>query len=139
MKTYSVEMNEARDGRQIYCEITDKYGVTIQTEVVTIGLPVEITEDLVDVTAELGEKVEFSVSATGHGLTYEWHYKNKNMKKFDITENFKTNKYGFDKMTEAHAGREVYCVITDIFGNSVQTETVRIDLPDDTAEDTLAA
>lgn len=81
-------------------------------------------------TAELGEKVEFSVSATGHGLTYEWHYKSKNMKKFDVTESFKTNKYGFDKMTEARSGREVYCVITDIFGNSVQTETVRIDLPD---------
>ena len=132
--TYSAEMNESRDGRQIYCEITDKYGVTIQTEIVTIGLPVVITENLVNTAAELGEKVELSVSATGHGLTYEWHYKNKNMNKFDVTESFKTNTYSLDKMTEARAGREVYCVITDIFGNSVQTETVRIDLPDVAAD-----
>ena len=90
-------------------------------------------------SAELGEKVELSVSATGHGLTYEWHYKNKNMKKFDVTKYFTTNTYTLNEMTEARAGREVYCVITDIFGNSVQTETVRIDLPDDTAEDALAA
>jgi hypothetical protein len=29
-------------------------------------------------------------------------------------------------MTKARAGREVYCVITDIWGNTVTTETVTL-------------
>lgn len=126
---YTTVMNNERSGRQVYCIITDKYGNSVQTDTVTLKSKVAITKDLVDVTAKFGEQVNFSVSATGHGLTYEWHYKNKNMKAFDVTNTFKTNTYSFDKITEARAGREVYCVITDIFGNSVQTKTIKIDLP----------
>ena len=123
------EMTEERDGRQIYCVISDIFGNSVKTKTVTLGVPVEITKDLVDVTAKLGQKVNFSVSATGHGLTYKWYFKNKDMKAFDVTNTFKTNNYGFDQITPARAGREVYCVITDIFGNSVQTNTIKIDLP----------
>lgn len=128
-KTYDCPMTEDRDGRQVYCVITDKYGNSVQTNTVTLNSKVTITEDLVDVTAKFGEKVNFSVSATGHGLTYKWYFKNKNMKNFEVTETFKTNTYSFDQMTEARAGREVYCEITDIFGNTEKTKTIKIDLP----------
>ena len=127
--TYDCEMTEAKNGRKIYCVVKDENENSTFSNIVTIGLPLEITEDLVDVTAKLGEKVEFSVSAKGYGLTYKWYFKNKNMKNFEVTETFKTNKYGFDQMTLARADREVYCVITDIFGNERTTATIKIGFP----------
>ena len=37
MTTYSAEMNESRDGRQIYCVITDMFGNTVKTNTVTLS------------------------------------------------------------------------------------------------------
>ena len=34
---YSVTMTEARDGRQVYCVVTDKYGKTAKTSTVTLN------------------------------------------------------------------------------------------------------
>lgn len=34
-------------------------------------------------------------------------------------------------MTERNAGRELYCEITDAYGNSVKTDTVRLPAPKD--------
>ena len=38
LNKYSVQMNEDIDGGQIYCEITNKYGMVLQTEIVTLNL-----------------------------------------------------------------------------------------------------
>jgi len=35
---YSVQMSAARDGRQIYCVITDEYGATVKTDTVTLNM-----------------------------------------------------------------------------------------------------
>ena len=35
---YSVTMTEARDGRQVYCVVTDKYGKTAKTSTVTLNM-----------------------------------------------------------------------------------------------------
>ena len=31
-------MNEDRDGREVYCVVTDKYGNTVMTDVVTLRM-----------------------------------------------------------------------------------------------------
>ena len=36
--SYSVAMNAARDGRQVYCVVTDKYGKTAKSNTVTLSM-----------------------------------------------------------------------------------------------------
>jgi len=127
--TYSVVMNESRDGRQVYCVITDKYGVKAQTETVTLSmipLP-EIIEQPTDVKGKPGETVSVSFVAEGEGLTYEWYYKNAGASKFVKTTTFTGPEYSA-QMSQARAGRQIYCVVTDQYGFSVQTETVTLQL-----------
>ncbi len=129
-KTYSVEMNEARDGRQIYCKITDKYGISIQTDIVTLhmGNPLEITKQPVNVSAEYGNEAKTNVVAKGDGLTYKWYYKNKGDSKFYYTSTYDNMKTYSVDMNEARDGRQIYCEITDKYGVTVQTEIATLNL-----------
>ena len=124
---YFIEMNETRDGRQVYCVVTDKYGNTVQTDTVTLTMlnPVRITEQPVDAEGFEGETVEVSFTAEGDGLTYAWYYKNAGAAKFSKTSTFTGNTYTME-MTAARDGRQVYCVVTDQNGSTVQTDTVTL-------------
>ena len=75
-----------------------------------------------------GERLEIVVNVTGDGLTYEWYYKDKTAAKFTKTKTFSGNTYSVDEVTSARLGRQVYCVITDKYGNKKQTETVTLTL-----------
>ena len=123
--TYTAEMSAARDGRQVYCVVTDKYGNSVKTEVATMTMSkgVEITKQPADVVAANGEEVVITVEAVGEGLTYAWYYKNPGSKSFKLTTTFTGNTYTAE-MSAARDGRQVYCVVTDKYGNSVQTDTV---------------
>ncbi len=127
---YSVEMNEARNGRQIYCVVTDANGDSVQSNTVTLsmsGSSVVITTQPKDVTVAAGKFASVTVVATGEGLTYKWYYKNKGDSGFTYTSSFKTNKYSVE-MNEARDGRQVYCVVTDANGNSVQSDTATLSM-----------
>lgn len=124
---YSAQMNEARDGRQLYCIVTDIYGNSVKTNTVTMSIArrLSITEQPVNASAPEGKNAVVRFSAVGDGLTYQWYYKNAGDKEFSYTATFKTNTYSAP-MNEARHGRQVYCVVTDKYGNSVQTNTVTI-------------
>lgn len=130
---YSVEMNKSRAGRELYCEITDANGNTVTTNIAKLiavpGESLEIVKQPNDSEAKMGERFCVEVIAKGDGLTYKWFYRNKgseNWNKSGVSD----NTYD-DVMTNARAGREVYCVITDAFGNSVTSDiAVIIALPD---------
>ena len=125
--TYSVKMSASRDGRQIYCVITDQYGYSVTSDTVTLSMkkqtPVAITKQPVDVVVAQGEQVVIIVEAEGDGLTYEWYYKNATGKKFTKTDAFQGNAYEVE-MSASRSGRQVYCVITDQYGNCVTSDTV---------------
>ncbi len=125
--TYSAVMNEVRDGRQVYCVITDKYGNRVKRDVVTMTMinPVKIVEQPQNAVALEGKAATSTVEATGDGLTYKWYYKNKGASEFIYTSSFKSNTYTAI-MNETREGRQIYCVITDQYGNSVQTDTVTL-------------
>ena len=124
---YNYEMTEAKNGRQVYCVIKDKYGVELKTNTVTIGVPVAITKQPVNASATVGKKVSTSVTATGHGLKYQWYVKNPGQTSF--TKSSVTSAVYEYVMSEAKNGRQVYCVITDMFGNKVKTATVTLGAP----------
>ena len=125
--TYEVEMTAARDGRQVYCLISDQYGNCIQTNTVKLTMlsGVEITKQPVNVSGAAGETVYVTVEAEGEGLTYEWYYKNASGKKFTKTDAFTGNTYTVE-MSSSRNGRQLYCVITDKYGNTVTSDTVTL-------------
>ena len=124
---YSVTMSDSRDGRQIYCVITDKYGNSVKTDTATLSIvnTLKITAQPEDVAAFDGMKASVTVNATGEGLTYKWYYKNKGASKFSYTSTFNGNEYSVT-MSDSRDGRQIYCVITDKYGNSVKTDTVTL-------------
>ena len=124
--TYSVKMSAAVNGRQVYCVITDKYGKTVQTEVATLSLQetVKITQQPKDMVVAKGVTAFATVVAEGEGMTYRWYYKNPNGTSFAASSN-QTDTYSV-KMSDAINGRQVYCIITDQYSQSVQSNTVTL-------------
>ena len=128
--TYSVTMSEARDGRQIYCVVTDQYGNTAQTDTVTLSMvknEVKIITQPESVVVPAGETASVTVAAEGDGLTYTWYYKNTGDSSFSKTTSFTSNIYSVS-MSEARDGRQIYCVVTDQYGNTAQTDTVTLSM-----------
>ena len=117
-------MTEQSMGCEVYCVITDAYGNSVTTDTITIHCAVSITSQPTDCYAAINKTFSTSVEAVGEGLTYTWYYRNAGAKTW-CKSSVSDNTYDAP-MTAARAGREVYCVITDAFGNSVTTDTVII-------------
>lgn len=126
---YTYTMESYRHNRQVYCVITDQYGNAVTTDVATMSHPprkLEIMSQPTDITANLGEVFSVKVVAQGEELSYQWYYKDSYMKDFAISCNTSSN-YSYD-MTDYRDGRQVYCVITDKYGNQVTTNIATIKL-----------
>ena len=126
---YALTMQKYMIGRQVYCVITDKYGNSVTTDVATISLPpveLKILEQPTDVFNAKGEKFSIKPTVQGDDLTYQWYYKESYMKDFKPSSN-KTSAYAYSMQSYMN-NRSVYCVITDKYGNQVQTEIVTIHL-----------
>jgi len=127
--SYTVSMNESRDGRQVYCVITDRYGNSVQSDTVTLSMihPVTITKQPVSVAVPEGETAKLTLEARGEGLSYAWYYKNAGAGKFTLTTTFTGSTYSVS-MNESRSGRQVYCVVTDQYGNTAVSDTVTLSL-----------
>jgi len=125
--SYSVVMNTKRDGRQVYCKVTDKYGNTVKTKTVTLSLKkaIKITSQPKSVAVYDGERATVSLAAKGVNLKYTWYSKDKGAKTFSKTNTFKGTTYSV-AMTDKRDGRQIYCKITDKYGNTKKTETVTL-------------
>ena len=124
---YTIEMYKWRDGQEVYCVITDQYGSSVQTNTVTItkkASELSITEQPKDYTAaEEFEEAVLTVEAEGEGLTYTWYYKNPGNKKFyeSAAQFVDGNTYRI-AVNRWRNGQQVYCVVTDEAGNTVQSD-----------------
>ena len=126
--TYSCVMNSSRDGRQIYCQVTDQYGNSVNSNIVTLKMAagVKITSQPQNVTVAEGETASATVVATGDGLTYKWYYKDTSSSSFNLSSN--TTKTYSCTMSSARNGRKIYCVVGDKYGNSVTSNTVTLSM-----------
>ena len=111
-----------RHGRKVYCKVTDKYGNTVKTKTVTLSLEATITTQPKSVTVASGKTASVQVKAVGNGLTYKWYVKNAGGTKY-TKSSVTTAKYS-TTMNSKSAGRRVYCIVTDKYGNSVKSNTV---------------
>lgn len=124
--TYSFKMTSAKSGRQVYCVITDKFGNSVKSSTVTMKLKskVKITQQPEDASAAAGAKVSTTVKASGDGLKYQWYVKDPGQSKFSKSS-VKKATYSFT-LTSAKSGRQVYCLITDKYGNKVKSDIVTL-------------
>lgn len=125
---YSAVMSETRNGREIYCLITDKYGNSVKSDVVTISMceSLAIVEQPESVVVPAGQNLSVEVKAVGEGLTYQWYYRNTTQKNF-YPSSVLTPVYSAT-MNSSRNGREVYCLITDKYGNSIKSDIVTLNM-----------
>ena len=92
---------------------------------VEAGDPVSITKQPEAAPVDAGQRITVTVEAAGDGLTYKWYYKNPDASGFAFTSSFTGSSYSA-VMNADRDGRQVYCLITDRYGNQVKTETVTL-------------
>jgi|GEM_PF-2599745 len=107
----------------VVCVVTDCYGgeAEVRFTVRLYSGPV-IVHQPVDFYGALDSTATFTVEASGDGLTYQWYIRNPGEAAFQLST--KTTSVYSTPIRAASDGRELYCVITDANGASVQTRTV---------------
>ena len=120
--TYTANMSDKVKGRRVYCVITDQYGNSVQSKTVLLREAVSIVTEPKTGYGKLGETVKVSVEASGDELNYQWYIKNANGSKY--SKSSVTGPAYSCKMSDKSKGRRVLCIITDAYGNSVQSKTV---------------
>lgn len=124
---YSVQMDYVVNGRRVYCVVTDKYGYTAKSKVVTLDRPVEITQQPQSAFIRNGKTGKITVEAEGVGLKYTWYYANAGQKKFTRVKSVTGDTLKLEMSSKAD-GRRFYCKVTDVSGNTVKTETVKVQM-----------
>ena len=125
--TYSLEINVARSGRKVYCIVKDQDGNTLKTRTVETRLKATIRKQPQSVQAAKNKKTVVSVDAVGEGLVYKWYYKDKGSSKFKLSTNVRGASYNV-VMTPERSGRQLYCVVTDEYGNRAASKIVTISM-----------
>ena len=120
--TYSTTMSTTTKNRQVYCVVTDKWGKTVESKTVYLREAASITKDLTTAYAKKGAKATLKVTAAGDGLKYAWYFKNAGATKF--TKSATTTATYSTTMSTTTKNRQFYCVVTDKYGNKVQSKTV---------------
>ena len=94
-----------------------------------------ITRQPVDaVVNKIGDVAVVNFEAKGEGLTYQWYVSSKGIS-YEASA-IKTNSYRI-KVTESVNGRYLYCVVSDVKGNSMQTDIVKISVCEESEESYL--
>ena len=122
--TYSVKMSDSVNGRYVYCVVTDKYGKTDKSKTVVLRQAVTITTQPKSAKVKLGATAKVTVKAVGDGLKYAWYVKNAGASKY--TKSSVTKSTYSVKMSDSVNGRLVYCIVTDKYGKSEQSKTVKL-------------
>ena len=111
--------------------VTSDGGFTSECTV-TVKSELKITSHPANVTAKVDDSVSFEVEAQGDGLTYQWYYKK--------TGQTAWNKWGARTTATTTAtanatwnGMQVYCKVTDQYGNSVDSNPATITVKQDFA------
>ena len=129
--TLTVTATGARNGYDYRCVITFTDGTVLITEPAELTVNTYITDvkNPNDQTVVLGYKGQFTASAEGEGLKYQWEYKRPDGEKWIETAMEGANKPTvMIETTTARDGYQYRCRITDVTGKVVYTEpaTMRV-------------
>ena len=124
--TVNVAVTDARYGRRMQCIVKDKYNRTLYSNIITLTFDtgLKITQQPVDTAVAVGESAKLKIVAEGKGKTYTWYYKNAGA--YYWTKSSCTSSSYSTAMTEARDGRQVYCIVTDKYSVSVESDIVTL-------------
>lgn len=128
--TLTIPVTRDRNGYAYRCNITDKYGkvITSQLAYLTVRTPLVINTQPKDMSVTVGgEEVLFKVKASGDGLKYCWQYKVPTGNKWynSPAEGAKTNTLSIPP-TRNRDGYCYRCIITDKYENVLTTVPVKL-------------
>ena len=114
------------------CKVTDGSGTAVWSnpmKLTLVSAELAILSQPTDVTCAIGETAVFTVVAQGDGLKYQWYVSYDQGANWEKTYlgGSETNELSFE-VNEGRATRVFKCVITDVAGNTVETNTVKINL-----------
>ena len=119
--------NATWNGIQLYCKVTDSAGNSVESDPATITLSglLIVTQQPTSQTIDLGNPLTVSLKAAGSGLTYQWYYKKAGQTAFSKWSG-RTHASETCTPNATWNGIQLYCKITDSFGNTVDSDTVKI-------------
>lgn len=140
----TMTIREYHNGYPYYCEITDAYGNTVRTKIVSVSVTetpaIILRTQPADVVAPVGRIATFSVDAEGTGLAYQWQWQDNQGGTWANSSQTGNNTPVFSMPVESHRnGYKYRCVITDANGNTVMTDTATLTIGDVTEVDTARA
>ena len=122
--TLWVNVREAINGYKYRCVVSDSNSNKVTSSEVKLTVMPAITTQPADLTAGSGTTCNFSVTATGEGLTYQWQYQKPNSSKWinSTSTSAKTDILSINVREEIN-GYKYRCVVTNSCGNSVTSST----------------
>jgi len=129
--TLTVPATQDRNGLKYRCKVTDSHGSTLTSDAATLTVtnPVvfAITAHPENVTANVGDTVHFTVTATGDGLTYQWQYSDNGGTKWynSPAEGNKTATLTVPA-TEDRNGLKYRCKVSDSHGSVLTSDAATL-------------
>ena len=128
-------ISKHKDSEEYMAYIEKKLGGVPSAEPTPEPAPLRIVRQPKSVTVtNKNDTADATVEAEGDGLTYQWYIKNPKEEKF--TASSITDATYSVHMTAAKSGRQAYCIVTDQYGNSEQSDTITLFLIEPTAAPT---
>ena len=123
----STVVDKSWNGRQLYCVVTDNKGESLYSDIatVTIAKKLKISQQPINQTVKQGNSVTLSLKAEGTGLTYQWYFKKAGQTSFS---KWKDRTHAKETVTPNASwnGIQLYCVVKDRFGKTVQSNTIKV-------------
>ena len=125
--TLSVAVKANLDGYQFRCYVTDATGAKSYTNTVTLTVQPRITAQPVSYSVPAGVLAQFSVKASGTGLTYQWQYR-RNSSSAWTDSGQSGNKTATLSVTTKSSfnGFQFRCVVKDSDGNTVTSNAATL-------------
>ena len=123
--TLRITASEEKNGTRYGCIVTNAAGKTYYSELAELKVIPKISAQPKSAPVPLNGTAEYTVSASGSGLTYQWQYYNKTTGKWANTTltGAKTATLRVPA-TSSRNGQKYSCVIRNSCGNSVRSASV---------------
>lgn len=129
--TYSTQMTDSRDGRMVRCTVTDANGQSETTRPAVMRLyRFAIKTQPVNFTGAVGAYARFEIAVIGTVKSYQWQYSDDGA---NWTNSTVTAAVYTTMVTKGRAGRQVRCIVTDVFGDALTSNAATIGVLADVA------
>ena len=110
------------NGAKVQCKITDSNGQTIYTRSAKVKFEgsIQLISGPYDVIVKSGQKVSFSVSASGDGLSYQWYCKKAGDTGWKVWNGYTAASISATANANWN-GMKVFCVMADQYGNTTSS------------------